>query len=86
MENIKAFAKRDDVVATMTKSLAPSICGHTHEKTALLLMLLGGKLSIDVVVGGFASDVCDVLCDSPICCYAPNELAHDLDGRARKES
>ncbi|KAL1495133.1 hypothetical protein AB1Y20_016999 [Prymnesium parvum] len=40
--NIKTFSKREDVVDMMTKSLAPSICGHTMEKTALLLMLLGG--------------------------------------------
>lgn len=62
MENIKAFAKRDDVVKVMTKSLAPSIYGHMHEKTALLLMLLGGVTvgteAVMVITSSFMAIYC----------------------------
>ena len=40
--NIKRLGKRPDCIQLMSKSLAPSIFGHEFEKTALLLMLLGG--------------------------------------------
>eukprot|EP00908_Phaeocystis_cordata_P020284 Transcript_31955.p1 GENE.Transcript_31955~~Transcript_31955.p1 ORF type:complete len:527 (-),score=276.64 Transcript_31955:176-1756(-) len=40
--NIKRLGKRPDCISLMATSLAPSIFGHEFEKTALLLMLLGG--------------------------------------------
>jgi len=40
--NIKRLGKRPDAIGLMATSLAPSIFGHNFEKTALLLMLLGG--------------------------------------------
>lgn len=40
--NIKRLGKRLDCIQLMSRSLAPSIFGHEFEKTALLLMLLGG--------------------------------------------
>jgi DNA replication licensing factor MCM3 len=40
--NIKRLGKRPDAISLMATSLAPSIFGHNFEKTALLLMLLGG--------------------------------------------
>jgi len=40
--NIKRLGKRPDAIDLMATSLAPSIFGHQFEKTALLLMLLGG--------------------------------------------
>jgi len=40
--NIKRLGKRLDCIQLMSQSLAPSIFGHEFEKTALLLMLLGG--------------------------------------------
>jgi DNA replication licensing factor MCM3 len=43
LENIRSLAKQRDVLSQLSRSLAPSICGHEHEKVALLLMLLGGS-------------------------------------------
>ena len=43
LENIRRLAKEGNVLQQLSRSLAPSICGHSYEKTALLLMLLGGS-------------------------------------------
>ena len=43
LENIRRLAKEGNVLEQLSRSLAPSICGHHYEKTALLLMLLGGS-------------------------------------------
>ena len=41
-EKFRSIAKRADVFRTLAESLAPSVFGHSTEKSALLLMLLGG--------------------------------------------
>jgi DNA replication licensing factor MCM3 len=43
LTNIRMLSKAPDVLHQLSRSLAPSICGHDHEKVALLLMLLGGS-------------------------------------------
>ena len=43
LENIRTLSRSKDVLRQLAMSLAPSICGHDHEKVALLLMLLGGS-------------------------------------------
>ena len=43
LTNIRMLSKAPDVLQQLSRSLAPSICGHDHEKVALLLMLLGGS-------------------------------------------
>ena len=43
VKNCKALAKRKEKPQLALESLAPSIFGHSQEKVALLLMLLGGK-------------------------------------------
>ncbi|OQS00201.1 DNA replication licensing factor MCM3 [Thraustotheca clavata] len=40
--NVREFAKRPDVFEILSRSIAPSIFGHTEIKQALLLQLLGG--------------------------------------------
>ncbi|KAJ1965971.1 MCM DNA helicase complex subunit [Dipsacomyces acuminosporus] len=42
IRNIHAVAKREDVFEILSQSLAPSICGHSEIKRAVLLQLLGG--------------------------------------------
>lgn len=42
LTNIKALAKRSDVLEVLGRSLAPSIFGHDIPKEALVLLLLGG--------------------------------------------
>ena len=42
ISNIKKISKRADVYELMSRSIAPSICGHSFIKKAVLLMLLGG--------------------------------------------
>ncbi|OMJ25675.1 DNA replication licensing factor mcm3 [Smittium culicis] len=43
IENIRTVSNRPDVVNLLSKSLAPSICGNSEIKQALLLLLLGGS-------------------------------------------
>ncbi|KAJ2162243.1 MCM DNA helicase complex subunit [Coemansia sp. RSA 552] len=42
IRNIHEIAKRDDTFDLLSQSLAPSICGHTEIKRAILLQMLGG--------------------------------------------
>eukprot|EP00516_Mucochytrium_quahogii_P006035 CAMPEP_0203751936 /NCGR_PEP_ID=MMETSP0098-20131031/5925_1 /ASSEMBLY_ACC=CAM_ASM_000208 /TAXON_ID=96639 /ORGANISM=" , Strain NY0313808BC1" /LENGTH=518 /DNA_ID=CAMNT_0050641875 /DNA_START=77 /DNA_END=1630 /DNA_ORIENTATION=+ len=42
LKNIRALAQSEDAFETISRSLAPSIYGHSYIKKALLLMLLGG--------------------------------------------
>lgn len=42
IQNIKEMSKRPDVFSLLSRSLAPSIYGHSLIKKAILLMLLGG--------------------------------------------
>ncbi len=42
IQNIRAVAKRNNVFNLLSRSLAPSIYGHSFIKKALLLMLMGG--------------------------------------------
>ncbi|OLY85692.1 DNA replication licensing factor mcm3 [Smittium mucronatum] len=43
IENIRMISKRPDIINLLSKSLAPSICGLSEIKEALLLLLLGGS-------------------------------------------
>ena len=42
IKNIRELSKQQDLIETLSGSLAPSISGHAHVKKAILLMLLGG--------------------------------------------
>ncbi|KAI8320281.1 MCM-domain-containing protein [Martensiomyces pterosporus] len=42
IRNIHAIARREDAFDILSQSLAPSICGHSEIKRAILLQLLGG--------------------------------------------
>lgn len=42
VKHIKEISRRSDTLALLSESLAPSVFGHTQEKRALLMMLLGG--------------------------------------------
>lgn len=43
IRNIIEYAEKDHVFTRMSRSIAPSICGHEYIKKALLLLLIGGK-------------------------------------------
>lgn len=43
IKNIRELAGKGDVFAKLSRSIAPSICGHDYIKKALLLLLVGGK-------------------------------------------
>jgi len=42
VKNIKNIAKRDDAFSLLSRSYAPSICGHDRVKSGLLLQMIGG--------------------------------------------
>lgn len=42
LENLRTFARRPDILSVLTRSFAPSICGHELVKRGLLLQLAGG--------------------------------------------
>lgn len=42
LENLRTFSRRPDLLAVLTRSFAPSICGHELVKRGLLLQLAGG--------------------------------------------
>lgn len=43
IKNIRQVGKRDDLIAILTKSIAPSIHGHMNIKKSVLLQLIGGQ-------------------------------------------
>ncbi|PFH34779.1 MCM2/3/5 family protein [Besnoitia besnoiti] len=42
LENLRMFSRRPDLLSVLTRSFAPSICGHELVKRGLLLQLAGG--------------------------------------------
>ncbi|KFH10912.1 MCM2/3/5 family protein [Toxoplasma gondii MAS] len=49
LENLRMFARRPDLLSVLTRSFAPSICGHELVKRGLLLQLAGGMERVSSV-------------------------------------
>ncbi|KEP63023.1 UNVERIFIED_CONTAM: MCM2/3/5 family protein [Hammondia hammondi] len=49
LENLRTFARRPDLLSVLTRSFAPSICGHELVKRGLLLQLAGGMERVSSV-------------------------------------